>query len=125
VSNLPVEVVTTMNYLARLPVFAAALMLVAPGAHAFTFGNGGTTGGSGSNGGPTSSYGSTLTSPGSGWLATPEVKNLDSGNAGGLEGGGTGTPSFRFGAGPFGAGSSQRLAPPAWVGDPLYFERGK
>jgi len=113
-----------MNYLARLPVFAAALMLVAPGAHAFTFGNGGTTGGSG-NGGATSSYGSTLTSPGGGTLATPEdqAKNFGSGNAGGLDGG-TGTSSFRFGAGPFGAGSNQRLAPPAWVGDPLYFDRG-
>jgi hypothetical protein len=110
-----------MNYLARLPVFAAALMLAAPGAHAFTFGNGGTTG-SGGNGGATSSYGSTLTTPGSGALATPEVRNFDSGSAGSLDGG-TGFPSFRFGAGP--SGSSQRLAPPAWVGDPLYFERGK
>jgi hypothetical protein len=112
-----------MKYLARLPVFAAALMLATPGAHAFTFGNGGTTGGSGGNGGATSSYGSTLTTPGGGALATPEdqVKNFGNGNAGSLDGG-TGGPSFRFGAGPFGA---QRLAPPAWVGDPLYFERGK
>jgi hypothetical protein len=126
VRNLPTEVVAAMNSLARLPVFAAALLLAAPGAHAFTFGNGGTTGGSGSNGGATSSYGSTLTTPGSGALATPEVKNFDSGNAGSLDGGTSG-PSFRFGAGagPFGAGSNQRLAPPAWVGDPLYFERGK
>jgi hypothetical protein len=112
-----------MNSLARLPVFAAALMLAASGAHAFTFGNGGTTGGSG-NGGATSSYGSTLTSPGGGTLATPEdqAKNFGSGNTGSQDGG----LSFHVGpTAPFGSGTNQRLAPPAWVGSPLYFERGQ
>jgi hypothetical protein len=111
------EKVTTMRYLT--PVLATALMLVAPSAHAFTFGNG-SQGSTGSYGGSLTSPGSSLTSPGSipgGALATPEDQAKNFGSGTGTQDGG---PSFRFG----GSNSNQRLAPPAWSTNPLYFERG-
>jgi hypothetical protein len=110
-----------MRYLT--PVFAAALMLVAPSAHAFTFGNG-NQGSTGGYGGSLTSPGSSLTSPGAipgGALATPEDQAKNFGNGTGNQ---DGDLSFRFGSGPYGSSSSQRLAPPAWSNNPLYFERG-
>jgi hypothetical protein len=100
-----------MRYSIGLPVLAAALVLTASSAHAFTF----------SNQGSTSSYGSTLADPGD------QVRNF---GAGGLsEGSGSSSQSggfsgFRFGSGSFGADTNRRLAPPAWSTDPLYLERG-
>jgi hypothetical protein len=116
------EKVTTMRY--RTPVLAAVLMLVAPSAHAFTFGNGnqGSTGSS--YGGSLTSPGSSLASPGGapgGTLATPEDQAKNFGSGTGSQDGGL---SFRFGSGPLGSNSSQRLAPPAWSNNPLYLERG-
>jgi hypothetical protein len=109
-----------MRYLT--PVFAAALMLVAPSAHAFTFGDG-NQGSTGSYGGSLTSPGSSLTSPGGapgGTLATPEDQAKNFGSGGSQDGG----LSFRFGSGPFGSSSNQRLAPPAWSNNPLYLDRG-
>jgi hypothetical protein len=117
-----IEKVTTMRYLT--PVFAAALMVAAPSAHAFTFGNG-NQGTPGSSGGSLTSPGSSLTSPGGapgGTLATPEdqAKNFGTGATGSQDGG----LSFRFGSGPFGSSANQNLAPPAWSTNPLFLDRG-
>jgi hypothetical protein len=107
-----------MSHPTRLLLLTGALLLAAPGAHAFTFGDQTTTNGSGS---PSRSYGGTLTDPGSQIrnyggvdLTTPKTS--------------TTTPtegfSFRFDSGPFGSGTNRRLAPPKWSTDPLYLEKG-
>jgi hypothetical protein len=112
-----------MNHAIRLAVLAAALTLAASGAHAFTFGNQGTTNQGttstyGSQGG--SNFGSTLTDPGS-QIRNYSAPDLTTPNTS------TTTPpegwSFRFGAGPTGSDTNRRLAPPAWSLDPLYLER--
>jgi hypothetical protein len=110
-----------MSHPTRLLVLTAALMLAASSAHAFTFGDQTTTN---SNSAPTRSYGGTLTDPGS-QIRTYDGVDLTTPKTS------TTTPtegfSFRFGSssGPFGSGSSQRLAPPKWSTDPLYLEKGE
>jgi hypothetical protein len=107
-----------MSHATRLAVLAVALTLAASGAHAFTFGNQGTTSTYGSQGG--SSYGSTLTDPGSQIrnYSTPDLSTPNTSPTTRPEG-----FSFRFGAGPMGSDTNRRLAPPAWSLDPLYLER--
>jgi hypothetical protein len=110
--------VKTMAHATRLTMTAAALVLTASSAHAFTVGDQGST--------PTyrGSYGSTLANPedqvrnfGSTGLdlSTPNTNSNSKTPSEGF--------SFRFGAGPMGSDTNRRLAPPAWSTDPLYLER--
>jgi hypothetical protein len=105
-----------MRYLT--PVFAAALILAAPSAHAFTFGN--ATQSSSGGAGWTSTPGSSLTNPSGvpGSLATPEdqVKNFGGGTDG-QQGG----LNLRFG----GANSNNRLSTPSWSNNPLYLDKAQ
>jgi hypothetical protein len=106
-----------MGYATRLPIVAAALVL-ASSAHAFTYGNQGTT--SSYSGQGASSYGSTLTDPGS------QIRNyggVDLSTPGTASKSPTEGFSFRFDSGPFGS-KRNNLAPPRWSTDPLYLERG-
>src|SRR5262249_58451572 len=99
-------------------VSTGALLLAAPSAQAFTYGDQTTVSPSGTQ---SRSYGSTLLDPGS------EIRSY-----GGLD---LSTPktattptegfSFRFESGAFGSGTRQRLAPPRWSTDPLYLEKGE
>jgi hypothetical protein len=110
--------VKTMGHATRLTVMAAALVLAASSAHAFTIGGQSPTGSYSGN------YGSTLSDPGDQVrnfgsagpldLSTPNANSNSNSQSGGF--------SFRFGAGPMGSDSNRRLAPPAWSTDPLYLE---
>jgi hypothetical protein len=92
---------------ARLPIFAVALVLAAPGAHAFTFGDQTTT----------NSGGSSLVDP------DEQVKNFGSGGTSSQD---SSSPGFHFSTGPsFGSGLTNQLqSPPAWVGNPLFLDKG-
>ena len=108
-----------MSHATRLAVVTAALMLAASSAHAFTYGNQGTTSTYGSQGG--SSYGSTLTDPGS------QIRNYGGADLTTPKQSTTTPPegfSFRFGSGSPGSETNRRLAPPKWSTDPLYLEKG-
>ena len=113
-------VVTTMIYATRLPIFAAALVLAASSAHAFTIGDQ-----QGSTPTYRGNYGSTLTDPGDAGRSFGSAGRLDLSTPG--TGSTSNTPtegfSFKFGAGPLGSDTNRRLAPPAWSTDPLYLER--
>jgi hypothetical protein len=103
-----------MRHATRLSILAAALVLGASSAHAFTMNNQGTTGSYSGN------YGGTLTDPGSQIrnYSTPDLSTPATDPAARPEG-----FSFRFGSGPLGSDTNRRLAPPAWSMDPLYLER--
>ena len=109
----------TMSHATRLAVLTTALALAASSAHAFTYGNGGTTSTYGGQGG--TSYGSTLTDPGS------QIRNYSGVDLTTPKESTTTQPegfSLRFGAGPMGSDANRRLAPPKWSTDPLYLEKG-
>jgi hypothetical protein len=92
--------------LAALPAFAVALLLTQSGAHAFTFENNSTSSGNGSA------------------IVDPDEQVKSFGNNGTTSReGGTG---FHFSVGPSsGSGWTNRSnSPPAWVGNPLFLEKG-
>jgi hypothetical protein len=113
-----------MRYPAALPV-VAALVLAAPSAQAFTFGDQGAT----SNYTPNNfsstlnSYGSTLTAPGQPARSFSDALATTPGTS--SAGTGSQMGGFSFHVGPqsnsFGA---MKLTPPAWSYNPLYLDRG-
>jgi len=92
--------------LAALPVFAAALVLAGSGSHAFTF----------ENNGASSSNGSAIVDPGD------QVKSSGNASTTSREGG----TGFHFSVGPSsGSGLTNRSdSRPAWVGNPLFLDKG-
>ena len=84
----------------------AALMLTAPGAHAFTFIDQNATNGNGS----------ALVDPDN------QVKSSGNGSTTSPQGG----SGFHFSVGPaYGNGSTSRFnSPPGWVGNPLFLDKG-
>jgi hypothetical protein len=92
-----------MMKLAVVPVFAATLLLAQSGAHAFTFENNGTPNGGGSS------------------IVDPDAQVKGPGTAST-----TSREGFHFSAGPSsGSGlRNQSDPPPAWVGNPLFLDKG-
>jgi hypothetical protein len=92
--------------LIALPVFAAALVLVESGAHAFTFENNSTS----------NSNGSAIVDP------DEQVKNFGNGSTNSQQG----STGFHFSVGPAnGSGQTNRFSsPPSWVGNPLFIDKG-
>jgi|SRR2546426_8093519 hypothetical protein len=86
-------------------VFAASLVLAAPGAHAFTFGDQSATNGNG------------------GALVDPDeqIKSSGNGSTSSQQG-----PGLHFSVGPaYGSGSTNRFnSQPGWVGNPLFLDKG-
>ena len=135
-----------MRYLAGVSL-VAALVLAAPGAHAFTMGDEvGTTTPAPKNGAgatnnsapkkdaktkdnsvpannpvPTRNYGSTLTSPGPGWSLGDAIATTPAATSSEPAGQ---KPGFSFHTGPQSGGVGS-MRPPAWSMDPLYREKGQ
>jgi len=107
-----------VRHFAGLSLFAA-LVLVAPAAHAFTMNQDGTsTPAAKSNGGTQRNYGGTLTTPGVGYSTGDSTAITPSASSDTN----TPKPGFSFHTGP--ASNSSNLRAPAWSTDPLYRERG-
>jgi hypothetical protein len=104
-----VRMVNVMKKILAALTFVAAAVLAAPGAHAFTFEN---------SAGPHGSGGSSLADPGDQLKASgsPSTAKGDSD---------PGDSGLRFSVGPASpSGNRPNTLPPAWVGNPLFLDKG-
>ena len=90
--------------LLALPVVAATLVLADSGAYAFTFENSGASNGNGSA------------------IVDPDEQVKNSGNGNTVSG--PGNTKFHFGVGSSYGSGNQSNSPPAWVGNPLFIDKG-